>query len=172
MHRPTTSVSLQVSGYVYYYLLAAEIEESYSFTWDQLPTVTSSAFKAKEYVAYTMDYFHGNVTSVATFSASSPISIPVCGETDFKLWILAPVVTTNIVFLGEMNKVVSVSETRFHDMRVSGTTTTLTVAGSPGETVYVAMLYSGTRLFNLKYGSCVIPPNGQATWTIPFGKCQ
>ena len=64
------------------------------------------------------------------------IPLPACGEDDFQSWILAPVFPgTSVSLLGELDKVLSVSQQRFRPVKQEDNAIFIEVDGSEGETV-------------------------------------
>lgn len=69
------------------------------------------------------------------WSNSAPLELQACGSDDFQLWSVSQVdKKTGWSFLGEANKWVGVSPTRFHSVRVSEDGMRMTVIASSGAT--------------------------------------
>ena len=78
----------------------------------------ASSFPGMLAFTYRID---GVVTSVTEFSDEKPLAVPKCGRGDFRYWLVAPVIPyLNIALLGDLTKVISVSETRFTQISDDG----------------------------------------------------
>ena len=146
-------------------ILGAEISSPYSVSLGELPLPPSGATKAKEYVAF-QHSFSGKISSAMNVTT---LEVPACGRSDYQYWILAPVVLDELVFLGEMEKVVSLSETRFKSIAYSANT--VEMAGTAGEMVTVGATIGSKSTEGLKYFTCKIPSSGMTTLTLPDGQC-
>ena len=75
----------------------------------------------------------------------------------------------DIVFLGELDKYVSVSEHRFSDLMIQGRTMKVGVRGTPDEVVHVSMLYpmqTNVTDWVVMTKDVVIPSNGSTILTV------
>ena len=108
----------------------------------------------------------GSVTEGDVFSQ---ISIPVCDRHDFQYWVIAPLLpASDFALLGELNKIIPVSETRFQNILWDSKGYIINVLGYPGETVTVTMYH--TVLGRTYSASCQITTYGTASYrTNPFG---
>jgi hypothetical protein len=106
---------------------------------------------------------------VQPFNASSPINLPVNGETDFQLWHTAPVMSNGWAYLGELAKWVPVASARTKSIIVAGPDAAVQVDGQAGESValsfYDSVMGSTTTL------TCMLNAAGQATAVVPLGQC-
>ena len=104
-----------MNGWTWYHVLAADMADPYTLVPADLPP-SSSMFPASGFprmMAFTYG-IDGAVTSTAEFSAASPLTVPKCGRGDFRYWLIAPMMeNSGMVLLGDLTKVISVSETRF-----------------------------------------------------------
>ena len=67
------------------------------------------------------------------------IPLKKCDRDDFEYWLVAPVLPgTGGAFLGELNKIVSVSEQRVLTIILFGDTYVIKLRGAPGEVVYMS----------------------------------
>lgn len=74
------------------------------------------------------------------FTNYSRISIPICGRDDFQYWTIAPVLPyTEAAFIGELDKVVSVSESRVQHIDKVYDGYNIHLIGAPGENVKMSI---------------------------------
>ena len=104
-----------MSSWTWYHILAADVADPYTLVPGDLPpsssTFPASSFPKMLVFAYGIDEI---VTSIVEFSDSMPLTVPKCGRGDFHYWTVAPVIeNTGMVLLGDLTKVISISETRF-----------------------------------------------------------
>ena len=94
-----------------YTLMPADLPPSSS-------TFPASSFPGMLAFTYRID---GTVTSVTEFSDEKPLAVPKCGRGNFRYWLVAPVIPyLNMALLGDLTKVISVSETRFTQISDTG----------------------------------------------------
>ena len=150
----------------WYYIIAAELNEDYTLTTAELPpshsTHPQTFFPESIAFQYTLD---GTVTKYQPFDSKLPLAVQKCNKTNFQYWGIAPVLNSGWAILGELNKVIPVSETRF-EMFMSGNMKQKYFAnlrGVPGEEVMVTVFKEPTS-FQVK---CVIGASGTAFLTVP-----
>lgn len=148
-------------------VLGAELVTPYTVSIGELPIPPSGATKAKEYVAF-QPSFSGKISTAMSVTT---LALPACGRADYQYWVLAPVVLDELVFLGEVGKVVSLSETRFESIAYSSNAVNVTMAGTAGEMVTVAVTIGSKSTEGLYYFTCKIPSSGMTTLTLPLGLC-
>ena len=148
-------------------ILGVDLVSPYTVSLGELPLPPSGAVKAKEYVAF-KPYFSGKVGAANNVTS---LAVPACGRGDYQYWVLAPVVQDGVVLLGEMGKVVSVSETRFKSVKYTKGAVDVTMAGAPGEMVTVAATVGSKSMAGLRYFTCPVPSSGMTTLSVPSGKC-
>ena len=148
-------------------ILGVNLISPYNVSLGELPLPPSGAAKAKEYVAF-QPSFSGKVNAAMNVTS---LPVPVCGRADYQYWVLAPVVQDMVVFLGEMGKVVSLSETRFKSIAYTATSVSVTMAGTAGEMVTVAATIGSKSTEGLYYFTCKIPSSGMTTLSLPLGAC-
>ena len=105
----------------------------------------------------------GSVTEGDVFSQ---ISIPVCDRHDFQYWVIAPLLpASDFALLGELNKIIPVSETRFQNILWDSKGYIIHVLGDPGENVTVSIydILLG-RTFS---ASCQITTYATASYRVP-----
>lgn len=104
---------------------------------------------------------YGKTTKVINIASyDTKLDITQCDKTDFQYWIIAPYLTSDVALLGELNKIVTVSETRYSDLRLSTSDTTLTmkVKGAPDKLVLTSFYY--IKSDTIKTVSCYIGTTG------------
>lgn len=148
-------------------VLGAELATPYTVSLRELPLPPGGATKAKEYVAF-QPSFSGKVTAAMTVTS---LAVPACGRADYQYWVLAPVIQDKVVFLGEMGKVVSLSETRFKSIAYTADAVNVKMAGNPGEMVTVAATIGSKSMEGVQYYTCAIPSSGMITLSLPLGTC-
>ena len=83
----------------------------------------------------------GSIRGKAVHITKNPDIIPLkkCGRDDFEYWLVAPVLPgTGVAFLGELTKILSVSEQRVLTVIKFGDTFVVKLRGAPGENVYIS----------------------------------
>lgn len=153
-----------MANYTWYYVFAAELVSPYSLSASELPpsrnTFPASLFPDPSIAfQYTLD---GKVTKSVEFGSSKKLDIAKCSKSDFQYWAIAQYlpVAGGIAILGELTKVVAVSETRYSDLKFSvfDELVLVKVVGAPDEVVMTAFHYRTTG-FTLTV-SCSIGPSG------------
>lgn len=150
----------QVAGLTWYYVLIADLKKSAYIMGQDLPP--SKNYKPRSdfglFVAARCD-LNGNCFDGQNFTGSSAIRASQTAPQDFQYWIIAPFLPgIGTAVLGELNKVVTMSETRFKDITYSGNEYVFTVAGAPGEVVTLSIFGYYTRI--MTYVSCKVPDAG------------
>ena len=163
---PTPSV--QFGEVVYHMLLGADLKSSYHMNLKELHMPSNVTSSPPHTLAYQFD-FSGKVTTIKNVSSS--ITIPSCERKDYQYWIFAPVFNNDLVFLGEMSKVIAVSKTRFQSITYSGSVASVEMRGVPSEVVTTAAVLN-KDLDNIKYFQCRIPSVGSVTLKLPSGECS
>lgn len=160
----------QVDMQTWYHILAAEINTEYTLTVADLPpslsTFPSSSFPTSIAFQYTLD---GTVTTTIEFTSTSKLMIPKCGKVDFQYWNIAPVFDNGWALLGELNKIITVSETRFTSIANIGTQSFATLRGVPNEVVVVSLFNSQDK--KVTAVKCIIGQTGTAQLYFPPGVC-
>eukprot|EP00825_Cyclidium_porcatum_P034108 TRINITY_DN3597_c0_g1_i3.p3 TRINITY_DN3597_c0_g1~~TRINITY_DN3597_c0_g1_i3.p3 ORF type:complete len:117 (-),score=13.90 TRINITY_DN3597_c0_g1_i3:115-465(-) len=88
----------------------------------------------------------------------------------FKLFQVSPILSNNLAVLGELNKFVPMSKTRFGPVHVEDQgTIEMTVYGVSGEQVTISV-YNAENSQIQEY-KCTISSSGQNILTIPTGTC-
>ena len=133
----------QVGEYTWYHILAVDLDTLYNINSTQFPpsTNTKPQHKFPVSLAFRKDPVTNKVVSVIKYMyLEERIPLGPCGQGDFQYWSIAPVLRlTQWALFGELDKVVTVSETRFTGMGGTLEDVLVHLAGIPGETVNVAM---------------------------------
>ena len=164
------SIFLQLAGLTWYYIVAAEIASPYELKAQELPPSRTTFPKTSFPLSLAFRYnLKGTILQAQNFTSFSTISIPTCDRTDFLYWVIAPVLPGNgVALLGELNKVVTVSETRFQNIVVYDSRDfILNIVGDPGETVTLSTYL--ILLGKLNTASCQITEYGTASYRVDEG---
>lgn len=164
---------MQIDGYTWYYIFAAELTAPYSLSTSELPP-SHTTFPAttlpipSRMIAfqYTLD---GKVTKTLTLFSHGSITkldVPQCGKSDFQYYVFAPCLPNGVAMLGELTKVITVSETRYSDFRYrsSNTMFTVKVSGAPNEVVMTSFYYQSNG--HIETISCYIGSSGMNVLSI------
>ena len=160
---------MQIDSFTWYYIFAAElIGGSYSLSANELPH-SHSMFPATSFpkttvaFQYTLD---GRITKMLDFGSDTKLDIAQCDKSDFQYWVIAPYLPNNLSLLGELTKIVTVSETRYSDFRFISYSNVLTlkVSGAPNEVVMTSFYYKNTGTTHTI--SCYIGTTGINTLSI------
>ena len=151
---------MQIDDFTWYYIFAAELTVPYSLSTNELPpshsTFPATSFPNAIAFQYTLD---GRVTKVVLFMEGTKLNIAQCDKSDFQYWVIAPYLLNynRVVLLGELTKIIPVSETRYKFISYSDTLM-LRVSGAPNEVVMTSFyyLYAGIT----KTVSCLIGTAG------------
>ena len=150
--------------------MAADLNEDYAMAISELPPTRNTFPRSyMNGMVFQYDVRTGNVTAIEEVSSISVITVSKCSKADFKYLVIAPILPNGLALLGELNKFVSVSETRFVGVDVSGERVFATLAGKPSEKVSVTV-YNATVPSTI---DCVIGDNGFATLAVESkGMCM
>ena len=165
---------LQVKWLTWYHIIAASLNADYALAAAELPpsqfTFPRTSFPTSVAFQYTLD---GKVTTVISdFGTSSRLVISKCGKADFQYWNIAPVLDNGWALLGELNKILPVSETRFLSIEMRDPVKQqylVVLRGVAGETVPVTLYDSKEK--KIMTVSCTVSPAGTAVLLIPDLKC-
>ena len=98
------------------------------------------------------------------------LDISECSATDFEYWSLAPIMSNGWALLGELTKVLPVSETRYLSLiSDDGGIHVVHLIGDPGE--IVPMTVYDTRTGATETHSCTIDSSGDSVFLFPHGPC-
>ena len=145
------------------------MESPYTMKASELPpsknTKPRTTFPSSLAFTYTLD---GVIQKAMNFTGA--LSIPECSVTDFQYWSLAPIFNNGWALLGELNKIIPVSETRFIDLTLLRGSYVVYLSGVQGEKVPVT-LYDTHNEKAIVY-ICVIGPSGGSVLYLPSGFCD
>ena len=139
---------MQIDIFTWYYIFAAELTVLYSLSANELPP-SHSMFPATSFPStavafqYTLD---GRVTKMVEFGSDKKLDIVQCDKSDFQYWVIAPYLPNNLSLLGELTKIIAVSETRYSEFIFISYSNTLMmkVRGAPNEVVMTSFYYKNT----------------------------
>jgi hypothetical protein len=139
---------MQIDYFTWYYIFAAELTAPYSLSANELPP-SHSTFPATSFptIAVAFQYIlDGRVMKMVHFGLDTKLDIVQCDKSDFQYWVIAPYLPNNLILLGELTKIITVSETRYSDFRFVSYSNTLMlrVSGAPNETVMTSFYYNST----------------------------
>lgn len=170
-HATLILIPQQVGPFTWYHLLAADLTEDFELTPPELPP-SRNAFPASpgfpDFIAYnyTLDAI---VATKTKFGVNDPLTVSACGRTNFQSWNLAPILPNGLALLGELDKIIPVSEIRFTGTGFYGSDFAVFLVGVPGEAVSVT-LYNTTDS-GLIVVKCVISSSGTARLEMVDPKC-
>jgi hypothetical protein len=121
--------SSSVSGYKFGYLLVADLKKSYQLLYGDIELGMQ-----KNHIAYNkMD------ESISIFSWKSPLPLSACGLDDFVVYTLSPIFNNGWSIIGEVDKWVGISSSRFVviDTREG---VVVHVSGSSGEVIRIGFV--------------------------------
>ena len=134
------------------YVFTANVIQPYAVTLSdmRLPTNGSGTYMA---------YESNNTLASGIFPVdlTKPLVINACGELDFQLYTLCPVLANGWTFLGESDKWVSVSNQRFSQLSFDSVSVSVVVSGDVGEVVIGLFLSPSHELVSVP---CSIPVDG------------
>jgi hypothetical protein len=107
---------------------------------------------------------------VTEFSAASPFAAQACGQADFQLVHVAPVLPNGWVVLGETAKWVPVSPDRFSSIAASGSGPGVAVALVGGARENVTVTFQDPE-GAVAHASCALQEDGRGVITMPQGTC-
>ena len=105
------------------------------------------------------------------FGPDTVLNISICLTCcDFRYWVIPPSLTSSgLILLGELNKIVPVSEARFSNIVINGDDVTINVNGVPTEIVPVTVYSMSTN--KLQVVNCVISPSGMNVLSLTINSC-
>ena len=130
-------------------------------------TFPATSFPKSIAFQYSLDK---TVTKTADFGSDTKLDVAECGKSDFQYWVIAPYFPSGIALFGELDKVTTVSETRFSDFVTSDSDTTMKVNGVPTEEVSVT-LYDMNQKKTIVI-ACTIGNSGMNTLSVADATCK
>ena len=98
------------------------------------------------------------------------LDISECSATDFEYWSLAPIMSNGWALLGELTKVLPVSETRFVSLITEdGDIHVVYLTGEAGEIVPLTVYDTSSGATEVH--SCTIDSSGDSLFLFPHGPC-
>ena len=166
--QPSPSLPCQVAPWTWYYVISGEMSSAYTMHASELPpsqhTKPKTSFPKSLAFSYTLD---GKIQKAMTFTDS--LNIPASSTTDFQYWSLAPILNNGWALLGELNKIIPVSTTRFIDIEQIGMQYTVYIVGVPGEMVPITAYDTGSS--KAEVYDCTISATGRNIVYLPGGPC-
>lgn len=107
-------------------------------------------------IQYTLN---GTISHISILKENTDyLAISKCGCSDFQYWMIAPLLpNTNIALLGELDKVVTVSEQRVLTIITIGSTFMVRLRGAPMEIVNMSIIDNNGKLNSIQ---CTIASDG------------
>ena len=171
--------TMQIGQFTWYYILTGDLSSPYTLTAKELPS-TRSTFPASSLPApsiafqYTLD---GTVTKITQFGTPSDfgpdtkLNISQCTKVDFQYWVIPPyLMSRGLILLGELNKIVPVSEARFSDIIVTADDVIAKINGVPTEKVPVTVYSMSTNKSQVV--DCTISASGVNILSLSTGACK
>lgn len=143
--------------------MAAELKTDYALAASELPR-TDSTFPDDHLDAVVLQYDvrTGKTSHIEDLKTDDAITVEKCGKEDFKYFVIAPRLANGMALFGELDKFVTVSETRFVHVDQSGNRVFATLTGTPTEVVKVSVY----NIEDVVTVDCNIGPTGYATLAI------
>ena len=141
------------------------MSEDYDLYPRELPTTRNTDAKSNNFLMYASrnSIGHTALFNLTKINQHSPVPVRKCSQKRFQLWLLAPVLGngTDTVLLGELDKVIKVSVTRFTDIQtLDNYNHVISMQGAPDEIVHVSFL--NTVLSDVYTVNCTISSDGTA----------
>ena len=162
------SVLLQVAQWTWYYIIAGELLSDYTIYANELPPSHHTKPKTEILKSLAFTYILDGQVSNATIFTDT-LFFPITTTTNFHYWSLAPILNNGWALLGELNKIIPVSETHINNILNVGMDYLVSITGVEGEKV--SMTAYDTASSQAAVYSCTISPSGQNTLYLPGGPC-
>ena len=105
------------------------------------------------------------------FGPDTKLNISQCNKSDFQYWVIPPYLMSHgLILLGELNKVVPVSEARFSDIILTVDDIMAKVNGVPSEKVPVTVYNIFTKKTQII--NCIISMSGVNILSLSTGLCN
>jgi hypothetical protein len=105
------------------------------------------------------------------FGPDTKLNISKCDKIEFQYWVIPPyLMTRGLVLLGELNKIVPVSEARFSDIVITADDVMVKVHGVPTEKVPVTVYSMSTK--KVQVVGCTISASGVNILSLGAGVCK
>ena len=157
-HTHTPHQCVQIGQMTWYYVMGAEVEAEYALKAADLPP-SRHTFPASsmDSVIFQYDIQTMKVSGIQKFTDNS-ITIGISQKKNFQYFVIAPKLPNGMFLFGELNKFVTVSETRITHIDVTGEFVYAEVMGVPGEEVKMT-LYDGQNIMTV---DCLMGDSGYA----------
>lgn len=154
-----------MSQFTWYYILGANLATPYQLKASELPSSKNLRPKTDYFYSVAFRYNLGGEVfkQVNITNSGSTIPLVACGALDFQYWVMAPVLQVFGMFtviLGELDKVITFSHTRFTDVTAYNGMVVISMVGVPGETVRVSFM--DPLIQKVSTAKCVIQSGGTA----------
>jgi len=171
----SSAALLQVSGTFsqfgsnsWHYILAAELTAPFTITAADLGlagvnSVVYDYFKLTNRTANVMPFDDTHPLQIA--QASYDVNENAVDAVPFHYFVVAPVLSSGWILLGEIDKFVTLSHQRFSSIESTSTGVTVTLTGMPGETVLVGFVRSGEQ--NVTVATPKVGSGGSVTIHMP-----
>ena len=169
----------QIGQFTWYYIFTGDLSSPYTLTAKELPS-THFTFPYSSLPAptiafqYTLD---GTVTKTREFGTpnnfgpNTKLTISKCSKSDFQYWVVPPhFMSHGLILLGELNKVVPVSEARFSEIIVTADDAMVRVNGVPTEKVPVSVYSMSTN--KTQVVDCIISTSGVNILSLSTSTCN
>ena len=118
---------IQIGQFTWYYIFAGDLSPPYTLTSKELPSTPHSQPALYQYPQL---YFNTpwmamcqelqNLGTPSDFRPDTKLNISQCGKIDFHYCIIPPYLTSRgLILLGELDKIVPVSEARFSGISIT-----------------------------------------------------
>jgi len=149
----------------YHHVLAADMKSAYKLTPAALPGHGTSS----HVVSFEHRPDRKPTLPLKEFDEEHPILIPACGQSDFHIFLTAPVLANGWVILGELSKWVPTSPERIQNIAVTDEGLSMALHGGSGEEVEMVFV---DRSGLLVTAVCKLPAAGMAILRLPAATCQ
>ena len=147
-------------------MLAAGMNATWEITTQRFDVGISKGLVIYDATADEMTFQPSDVVNAA-------YSIPVCGLTDFHLYTITGSLDGKWFFLGEDNKYVRISPSRFSNVTMSNPSSfQVVVSGAPQETISLLFAYHNASGLSPWRFPCSVGQSGQSTFDLGEGKCS
>ena len=170
---------IQIGQFTWYYIFTGVLSSPYTLTAKELPS-THFTFPYSSLPAptiafqYTLD---GTVTKTVEFGTpndfgpNTKLNISQCSKSTFQYWVIPPhFMSHGLILLGELTKIVPVSEARFNDIIVTDDDVMVRINGVPTEKVPISFYSMLTN--KIETMECTISTSGVNLLSLSTGVCN
>jgi hypothetical protein len=152
--------------YVWHYVFSANLKTAYDFSVKDLLVPTSAGLQMRA-VFYDQTKLSFNL--VSSFSEGQALNITVGNLAKPNLWVIAPVFQNGWVYVGEVNKFITVSKQRTTSVEVTSGSVTVEIAGQANEVVTLGFILP--QQTTVKTFTCKIGSSGRSIFVAPDATC-